>query len=243
MSDPGMSGPYGISPIINSAVTFQRTLFEGSPAYKKRRVRSRQGTSPSVVDEHMRGQTPSNRSYSEMRSGTISPRMSHHALRKVSGESTMRIVRFHADFSGGSEREASPLGLKRERDDSVAPDYDFQQGEKLFVCAFEFCKRPFKRLEHLKRHVRTHTQERPYKCHRCTRSFSRQDNLSQHVRTHGRMDDVATSNNPGLGLGTPPPREGIDYFVATAGSGGQMSFDRWKTASPAGDGFPMHHGM
>ena len=86
MSDPGMSGPYGMSPMINSAVTFQRTLFEGSPAYKKRRVRSRQGTSPSVVEEHMRGQTPSRRSYSDMRSGTISPRMSHHVLRKVSGE-------------------------------------------------------------------------------------------------------------------------------------------------------------
>jgi len=87
MPDPGIGTPYGMSPMASSAVTFQRTLFEGSPAYKKRRVRSRQGTSPSVVeDSGVRGGTPLPRSHSDLRSSTMSPRISHPALRKVSGE-------------------------------------------------------------------------------------------------------------------------------------------------------------
>jgi len=60
--------------------------------------------------------------------------------------------------------------------------------QKSHSCPIPTCGRLFKRLEHLKRHVRTHTQERPYICPHCSKAFSRSDNLAQHKRTHDRGD-------------------------------------------------------
>ncbi|XMA08773.1 hypothetical protein WAI453_001564 [Rhynchosporium graminicola] len=60
--------------------------------------------------------------------------------------------------------------------------------QKSHSCPIPTCGRLFKRLEHLKRHVRTHTQERPYICPHCNKAFSRSDNLAQHRRTHDRGD-------------------------------------------------------
>ncbi|OOF95317.1 hypothetical protein ASPCADRAFT_397054 [Aspergillus carbonarius ITEM 5010] len=46
------------------------------------------------------------------------------------------------------------------------------------------CGRTFKRTEHLERHVRTHTKEKPFLCH-CGSSFSRPDLLKRHRKlTH-----------------------------------------------------------
>lgn len=58
---------------------------------------------------------------------------------------------------------------------------------RMFQCPLEACGRLFKRLEHLKRHVRTHTQERPYACTRCRKRFSRSDNLTQHIKIHDKV--------------------------------------------------------
>ncbi|KZT00401.1 uncharacterized protein LAESUDRAFT_556844 [Laetiporus sulphureus 93-53] len=62
-----------------------------------------------------------------------------------------------------------------------------QRSTKAFVCPLYLCGRMFKRMEHLKRHLRTHTLERPYQCQHCSKRFSRSDNLNQHMRTHMRV--------------------------------------------------------
>lgn len=61
--------------------------------------------------------------------------------------------------------------------------------QKSHSCPIPTCGRLFKRLEHLKRHVRTHTQERPYVCSSCNKAFSRSDNLAQHRRIHETRPD------------------------------------------------------
>lgn len=54
---------------------------------------------------------------------------------------------------------------------------------KSFQCTgFGDCRMTFTRSEHLARHVRKHTGERPFRCH-CNRYFSRLDNLRQHIQT------------------------------------------------------------
>ncbi|KAL2156161.1 hypothetical protein VTH82DRAFT_906 [Thermothelomyces myriococcoides] len=69
--------------------------------------------------------------------------------------------------------------------------------QKSHTCPIPSCGRLFKRLEHLKRHVRTHTQERPYICPYCSKAFSRSDNLAQHKRTHDRNDGAEGSLHSG----------------------------------------------
>ncbi|KAI1465011.1 Ste12-like transcription factor [Daldinia caldariorum] len=65
--------------------------------------------------------------------------------------------------------------------------------QKSHSCPIPTCARLFKRLEHLKRHVRTHTQEKPYICPYCSKAFSRSDNLAQHKRTHDRGEGAETN--------------------------------------------------
>ena len=74
---------------------------------------------------------------------------------------------------------------------AVAPGMlsDAGQRAKAFVCPLFSCGRMFKRMEHLRRHLRTHTLERPFECDRCQKRFSRSDNLAQHLRTHARADE------------------------------------------------------
>ncbi|KAI8977214.1 hypothetical protein BDF20DRAFT_821790, partial [Mycotypha africana] len=58
---------------------------------------------------------------------------------------------------------------------------------KIFKCTgYGDCNMVFTRSEHLARHARKHTGERPFMCivEGCKKAFSRYDNMMQHTQTH-----------------------------------------------------------
>ncbi|RSL83271.1 hypothetical protein CEP51_004616 [Fusarium floridanum] len=83
---------------------------------------------------------------------------------------------------------------------------------RLRVAPCKYCNKEFKRQEHLDRHIRTHTRERPFGCS-CGRTFSRQDLLSRHYRL-SQCSDTATSpcaNRRGS-TATRPPQSTLQTF-------------------------------
>lgn len=109
--------------------------------------------------------------------------------------------------------------------ETISPDGKF----RAFMCPLLSCGRLFKRMEHLKRHLRTHTMERPYTCPMCQKRFSRSDNLNQHLRTHERTGsstgstgaNSTSSNFAGAGAG--------------GGSGMDTSMTMWRESNEESD--------
>ncbi|KAH7015028.1 hypothetical protein EDB80DRAFT_323321 [Ilyonectria destructans] len=71
-------------------------------------------------------------------------------------------------------------------DDSVGADGSRsgkkKKSQRFYCVDYPPCNLSFTRSEHLARHIRKHTGERPFQCH-CSRRFSRLDNLRQHAQT------------------------------------------------------------
>ncbi|KAF9574446.1 hypothetical protein EC968_006430 [Mortierella alpina] len=125
---------------------------------------------------------------------------------------------------------------------------------KTFQCTgYPGCNMVFTRSEHLARHERKHTGEKPYKCivPNCPRTFSRYDNMIQHTQTHGdrtKRDSLsaagaaggANQSRPASLQSTPlvagRPRGGSSPGVFGAGYD-DPHFPRSLQSSPAGASF------
>ncbi|CCF58717.1 hypothetical protein KAFR_0F01210 [Kazachstania africana CBS 2517] len=73
---------------------------------------------------------------------------------------------------------------------------------KSFTChGYGDCHMTFARAEHLARHVRRHTGEKPFECNVCFKHFSRVDNLKQHKETvHANVFIDEMSNNTPINI-------------------------------------------
>lgn len=79
------------------------------------------------------------------------------------------------------EGDEDQEGLDESENESVATDSENppkkkKKGQRFYCTDFPPCHLSFTRSEHLARHIRKHTGERPFQCH-CSRRFSRLDNL------------------------------------------------------------------
>lgn len=63
----------------------------------------------------------------------------------------------------------------------------------LFQCSQ--CSRRYHRSEHLVRHVRSHTKQRPYVCNLCGKAFGRLDILRRHQVAHPGEDGLVADNS------------------------------------------------
>ncbi|ORY16996.1 hypothetical protein BCR34DRAFT_75745 [Clohesyomyces aquaticus] len=54
----------------------------------------------------------------------------------------------------------------------------------------DICHRQYHKKEHLQRHERTHTGDKPFACQVCGRNFARQDALNRHARVHAPQHNV-----------------------------------------------------
>jgi hypothetical protein len=61
----------------------------------------------------------------------------------------------------------------------------------MFQCGV--CKSEYDRSDHLLRHIRSHTNQRPFICSICTKGFARQDLLKRHIGTHDKDGSTASS--------------------------------------------------
>ncbi|KAE8374198.1 hypothetical protein BDV26DRAFT_300374 [Aspergillus bertholletiae] len=88
--------------------------------------------------------------------------------------------------------------------------HDRVGGRRQRMCPW--CSRSFTKDEHLARHIRTHTREKPFVCGICRRAFGRHDSLLRHARCHrsgsherGRTENptAAASTETGLSASSP----------------------------------------
>ncbi|KAL3479151.1 hypothetical protein BJX99DRAFT_85464 [Aspergillus californicus] len=105
------------------------------------------------------------------------PRKGHlsHESRGSTHSISDETIQADSDAEDGSDPDS-------DHNKEHAPPSKKKKGQRFYCTDFPPCTLSFTRSEHLARHIRKHTGERPFQCH-CARRFSRLDNLRQHAQT------------------------------------------------------------
>ncbi|KAJ3107926.1 homeodomain transcription factor ste12 [Physocladia obscura] len=99
----------------------------------------------------------------------------------------MSLLEGSPNYKSRSRNRVTPSSLTIGSGKNLSVSSEMQnKGEKrIFTCGAFGCGQNFKRFEHLRRHFRLHTGEKPYLCEYCGKTFTRIDGLSSHLRIHG----------------------------------------------------------
>merc|ERR1712038_511920 len=74
------------------------------------------------------------------------------------------------------------------RQDELKRHYRTHTGEKPFKCPHPTCDRWFARSDHVRTHLRIHTGEKPYPCAYCSKAFARSDERLRHHKVHEKRN-------------------------------------------------------
>ena len=126
--------------------------------------------------------TEENEAYQETTAGSPdgSTNMAQSSTSNANGESYQILhTQLHANVelpvARTSSKSSSPNHSGPSNPNFPPPKTDKPRPH---ICAT--CTRSFARLEHLKRHERSHTKEKPFECPECSRCFARRDLLLRH---------------------------------------------------------------
>jgi len=115
---------------------------------------------------------------------------------KMDAPSALKREGSHKSTQSGEAAEDTEMGEAKDEEDGSDNESNSDErpskkkkGQRFFCTDFPPCNLSFTRSEHLARHIRKHTGERPFQCH-CSRRFSRLDNLRQHAQTVHVNEDI-----------------------------------------------------
>ncbi|GFF94870.1 zinc finger protein rsv1 [Aspergillus udagawae] len=94
-----------------------------------------------------------------------------------------------------------------------------------------WCSQSFSKEDHLARHVRRHTREKPFSCAICAKSFTRYDSLLRHARSHG-VSPQLESQKAANAAGEPIQNETLQIHQLSPESMENSAQDSFPHVSP-----------